>query len=65
MLVLSRNVGEKIVAGDVIIEVCEIRPGKVRLGITADRGTIIDREEVHQRKGGGPLNSSYLPRKTD
>ena len=59
MLVLSRKCGERIVAGDVVIEVVRINRDKIRLGISAPDGTPIDREEVLQRKGGGPLN---LPR---
>jgi len=39
----------------VVIEVLRINRDKIRLGISAPDGTPIDREEVHQRKGGGPL----------
>ena len=59
MLVLSRKCGERIMVGDVVIEVVRINRDKIRLGISAPVGTPIYREEVHQRKGGGPLN---LPR---
>ena len=51
MLILSRKTSEKIVLDNgVEIMVTEIRPGSVRLGITAPEGVVIDREEVHQRR---------------
>lgn len=47
MLVLSRRTGERILIGDdIVITVCEIDRGKVRLGIEAPRTTTIYREEV-------------------
>lgn len=47
MLVLSRKKSERIRIGDdVVIEVCEIRPNAVRLGITAPRSVKVLRAEV-------------------
>ena len=47
MLVLTRAAGEKIVIGDgIVVEVCEIRYDKVRIGITADPTVPVHREEV-------------------
>lgn len=47
MLVLSRKKSERIQIGDdVVIEVCEIRPNAVRLGITAPRSVKVLRAEV-------------------
>ena len=49
MLVLSRKVGERIVIGDgITVEVVELRDGKVRLGVVADRQVSVHREEVWQ-----------------
>lgn len=51
MLVLSRRTGERILIGDdIVITVCEIDRGKVRLGIEAPRTTTIYREEVAPAK---------------
>lgn len=50
MLVLSRNVEQKIIIGkDIEVTVLEIRGNTVRLGITAPRDISIHREEVQQR----------------
>ena len=49
MLVLSRKVGERIMIGnDITIEVVEIRPGRVRLGIVSPSDVVVNREEVHE-----------------
>lgn len=50
MLVLSRKLGEKIVAGDVTIEVVRIEGGKVRIGITAPEGVRVLRAELLDRQ---------------
>jgi carbon storage regulator len=48
MLVLSRQVDEKIIIGDsIVITVVEIRRGLVRLGIDAPRNVPVHREEVY------------------
>jgi carbon storage regulator len=52
VLVLARRLGEKIIAGqngEIEIQVVEIRPGRVRLGITAPDGVPIHREEVYRQ----------------
>jgi carbon storage regulator len=50
MLVLSRQVGEKILIADHIwVTVVSIDRGKVRLGITAPPEVRVDREEVRRR----------------
>lgn len=47
MLVLSRMSGEEIVIDDnIVIQVVEVRGGKVRLGISADRDVPVHRKEV-------------------
>lgn len=47
MLVLSRNIGEKIVIGDeVTIEILSVSGEGVRIGISAPRSTPIHRYEV-------------------
>ncbi len=51
MLVLTRNVGEKIVIDNNIrITIISVKGGKVRLGIEAPDDIRVDREEVHERR---------------
>ncbi len=51
MLVLTRQVGEKIiVAGQIEITVVAINGGKVRLGVVAPEEVRVDREEIHQQR---------------
>lgn len=51
MLVLTRKTNERILIGDdITVEVMELAPGKVRLGIVAPRSLDVDREEVRERK---------------
>ena len=46
MLVLTRNLNEKIMIGDtIIITIVEIGRGRVRIGIDAPKELIIQREE--------------------
>jgi carbon storage regulator len=54
MLVLSRCPLEKIVIGDnIIITVCKIKDGRVRLGIDAPKGVKIMREELLEDEDAG------------
>jgi carbon storage regulator len=46
MLVLSRKLGETIVAGDVVFKVVEIRGGKVRVAVEAPKHVQIVRGEL-------------------
>ena len=49
MLVLTRQVGDKLVIGnEVVIEVLSVNGESVRLGITAPRETSVHRFEVFQ-----------------
>ena len=49
MLVLSREKGESIIIGDDIeIMICDIRGGKIRLGITAPRQVSVHRKEIYE-----------------
>jgi carbon storage regulator len=58
MLVLSRNIEEKIQIGnDIILEVIDIRGDRVKLGITAPKNVPIMRTELLQRQ-----NSNFLPK---
>ena len=51
MLVLSRKVGEEIVIDDnICITVVAINGGNVRIGITAPKDVIVDRQEVHETR---------------
>lgn len=50
MLVLSRRVGDRILVGDkIIITVVRIGTNATRLGIEADKNTVIVREELVER----------------
>ena len=53
MLVLCRRIGEELVIdGDIRIKVIDIRPGRVRLGVTAPPYVSIYRNELcDDRKG--------------
>lgn len=47
MLILARNIGEKIrIAEDIVIEVVSLSCGQVKLGISAPLATIVLREEL-------------------
>lgn len=64
MLVLTRKVGEKIVINDnVIVEVLEVRGGKVRLGLTAPPHIGIARSENRKDKDDEPGTDRATPRK--
>jgi carbon storage regulator len=58
--VLTRKVGEEIVINhDTRLTVVAIRGDRVRLGITAPRETVVDRQEIHElriaeRRGAKP-----------
>jgi carbon storage regulator len=50
MLVLSRRVGERVLIGDdIVIEVVESNPGRLKLGITAPPEVMVLREELTER----------------
>jgi carbon storage regulator len=51
MLVLNRRLNESIIiGGNITVTVLGINGQHARLGITAPRGIIVDRAEVHQRR---------------
>lgn len=51
MLVLTRKQDEKIViAGNIVITVVQVSPGKVKIGIVAPPDVSVDRQEVHEQK---------------
>ena len=51
MLVLPRRIGEEIVINnDTRLTVVAIRGDRVRLGVSAPRGTVVDRKEIHERR---------------
>ena len=56
MLVLSRNLGKKIVIGEgdnqVILTVLGTQGGQVRLGFEADKSVPIHREEIYKEIKG-------------
>ena len=57
MLVLSRQRHENIIIGDdIVVTVVEIRGKNVRLGITAPKNIIVNRQEVYdaQAPDSGP-----------
>lgn len=55
MLVLSRKEDESIMIGDDIkVMVLRVQGDKVRLGVDAPRGVIVDREHIWRQKKGLP-----------
>lgn len=51
MLVLTRKIGERIMIGDdVEVVVIELRPDRVRLGISAPKEVEVHREEVYNAR---------------
>jgi carbon storage regulator len=52
MLILTRRISEALVIGDkdVVISILGVRGNQVRIGITASRDILIDREEIYLRK---------------
>ena len=50
-LVLSRRAGERIIIGDhIVLEVVEIHPYAIRIGITAPHQVRILREELYEKE---------------
>ena len=48
MLVIRRRAGQSVLIGDnVEIEVIEVSPGRVRLGITAPREVLVMRKDIN------------------
>jgi carbon storage regulator len=51
MLVLTRKVGEEIIIGnDIHVMLVAIQGDKVRLGVSAPKEVVVDRQEVHQKR---------------
>jgi carbon storage regulator len=47
MLILTRKLGESVVIGeDIIVTVSDIKNGQIKLGISAPKDVIVNREEV-------------------
>lgn len=50
MLVLSRNIGEKIYIGDnITIQVVDVQGRKVKLGVEANKDIPVHREEIYMK----------------
>jgi len=63
MLVLSRKKGQSIKIGaGVVVTVCGVDRGKVRIGITAPGEIEVDRAEVKEAKGRAQGESETQPR---
>jgi carbon storage regulator len=53
MLVLSRKIGQEIVIGnDIRITVVAMQGENVRIGVTAPKGVVVDRQEIHEKRNG-------------
>ena len=51
MLVLTRKVGEEIIIGDDIrIMVVAVEGEKVRIGVSAPKEVVVDRQEIHEKR---------------
>jgi carbon storage regulator len=58
MLVLARKVGEEIVIGDNIrLTVVAVHGQKARIGISAPKEVVVDRQEVADRRNHGWLSA--------
>lgn len=54
MLVLTRKVGEAIIIGkNICIMPVAIQGDKVRIGISAPKEVVVDRQEVHEKRQNG------------
>jgi len=54
MLILTRRVAESLVIGDnVTVTVLEIQGGRVRIGVSAPRDVIVNREEILEKTRRG------------
>ena len=61
MLVLSRNVNEKIVIdGDIVVTVVKLEGGQVRLGIEAPGHVKVFRQEILGKAGRTPTHDPLV-----
>lgn len=64
MLVLQRLKGETVMIGDDIsVTITDVDPisGRIKLGFTAPKDVIIDREEIYFRRKSGWKIPKHLP----
>ena len=62
MLVLTRKVGEEIVIDNNIrLVVVAIRGDRVRIGVSAPKEVVVDRQEVHDRRKNLSGEAPALP----
>ena len=56
MLILTRRAGESIrIGADVEVKVMQVNGSQVRIGITAPKTMMVDREEIAERKAAEKL----------
>lgn len=56
MLILTRRLGETITIGsDVKVTVLGVKGNQVRIGVAAPRTTVVDREEISERRKVNPV----------
>lgn len=59
MLVLTRRPGEAIIIDDVIrLTVVSVKGDRIRLGIEAPSSVVVDRQEIHARRGRVPKSAA-------
>ena len=62
MLVLSRQIGERVIIdGNIEVTIVEIRADRVKLGIVAPPEVAVHREEVFRRIVASALTGQSLP----
>jgi carbon storage regulator len=62
VLVLTRRIGEQIVIdGNIRVTVIAVNGDKVRLGTSAPPSVIVDRSEVHERRGEFAYQCDWSP----
>lgn len=52
MLILTRRPGEAVIIGrdaEIEVRILGIKGNQVRVGVTAEKGTPVHREEIHER----------------
>jgi carbon storage regulator len=56
LLVLTRRIGESLCIGsDITVTVINVDRGQVRIGISAPRKVIVDREEIAAKRISNPI----------
>ncbi|MBY0588030.1 carbon storage regulator [bacterium] len=62
MLVVTRKLGEEVIINDEIrVQVVDVRPGRVKLGVVAPTWMSVHRGEVQAQQSSSEADSPELP----